>query len=135
MKTYPAWVMLSVGLLLSIFASLQVKHAIEQEALRQFEFTSDQIALKIRERLDAHALILQGGAGLFAASVSVDRNEWRSFVEKLRTHEYLPSVQGIGFAQVISPGQLASHVAGIRAEGFPDYSVRPAGDQSIPIEV
>lgn len=130
MKTYRAWIMLGTGMLLSIFAGLQVKHAIEQEALRQFEFTSDQVALKIRERLDAYALILQGGSGLFAASARVDRNDWRSFVEKLRTHEYLPSVQGIGFAQVISPDQLASHVAAIRAEGFPDYSVRPAGDRA-----
>jgi len=40
-------------------------------------------------------------------------------------------VQGIGFSQVIPPQQLAAHIAGIRAEGFADYTVRPAGERAI----
>jgi len=130
-KTALAWIVLALGLLVSVVGGLQVKHLIEQDAARQFGYRCDQVALKIGERLGAYALILRGGAALFAASRTVDRNEWRAYVETLRASGSVPGVQGIGFAQVIAPDQLAAHVAGIRAEGFPDYSVRPPGDRAL----
>jgi PAS domain S-box-containing protein len=131
LKTYHAWLMLGIGLLASVFAGFQVKQAIERDAARRFEFTSAQVVLRIQERLAAYALILQGGAALFAGSSSVDRKEWRAFVQELSAHESVPGVQGIGFSKIVPAQQLAAHVAGIRAEGFPDYTVRPQGDRAI----
>ena len=96
-----AWIALAVGLLVTVFASLQVKQGIEQETMRQFALTCDQITLKTNERLDNYALILRGGAALFAGSNSVDRNEWRAYVEKLRAGKNVPDAQGIGFSLVI----------------------------------
>ena len=126
-----AWLALVIGLVLTVLASLEVKQAIEQDAKEGFAFTSDQVTLKIQERLDAYALILKGGAGLFAASDSVSRREWQAYVEKLRAQDSIPGVQGIGFSQVIPAQQLAAHIAKIRAEGFPDYTVRPAGERAL----
>ncbi|MDD1627975.1 MAG: hypothetical protein LUQ26_10975 [Methylococcaceae bacterium] len=63
------WLALGVGLLATVFASLQVKQDIEQEAVRQFAFTCDQVILKIHERLGAYALILRGGGAIFAMPV------------------------------------------------------------------
>ena len=125
------WIAFGVGLVLTIVVSLEVKEAVEQEAVDEFAFTSDQVTLKIRERLDAYALTLKGGAGLFAATNAVDRREWQAYVEKLRTQDSVPGVQGIGFSQEIPPHQLAAHIARIRAEGFPDYTVRPAGERAL----
>lgn len=126
-----AWIALAVGLVLTMVASLEVKKAIEQDAESEFAFTSDQVTLKIQERLAAYALILKGGASLFAASNSVERREWQAYVEKLRSQDSVSGVQGIGFSQVIAPHQLAEHIARIRAEGFPDYTVRPAGARAL----
>ena len=130
-KTWPAWVALGIGLLATVFASLQVKQGIEHDAVRQFAFASDQVTLKIQERLGAYALILRGGAALFAASKAVERHEWRAYVEGLQAGGSVPGVQGIGFAQVILPHQLATHIARIRSEGFPDYTVRPPGERAV----
>jgi diguanylate cyclase (GGDEF)-like protein len=130
-KTWLAWIALGVGLLATVFASLQVKQGIEQEAVKQLAFTCDQVTLKIQERLGAYALILRGGGTLFAASVSVDRKDWRAYVEALRVGKNVPGVQGIGFAPVIPADQLATHIATIRAEGFPEYTVRPPGERAI----
>ncbi|MEI6036225.1 MAG: CHASE domain-containing protein, partial [Verrucomicrobiae bacterium] len=91
----------------------------------------DQVALKIQERLNAYALILRGGAGLFSAAGAVDRQAWRNYVETLRAQGSLPGVQGIGFSEVIRPDQLAGHIEGIRSEGFPDYSIRPPGERAV----
>jgi len=106
--SWPAWAMLGVGLLVTVFASLQVKHRVETDAVAQRVFSYDQATLKIQERLNAYALILRGAAGLFAASGTVDRQEWRAYVETLQPEKTIPGVQGIGFAQVIPPGQLTT---------------------------
>ena len=127
----PAWGALVIGLLLSVLLSFQVKQGIEDTAAREFSTSCDQIVFKVRERLDAYALVLRGGAGLFAASKDVGRHEWRSYVETQRASETVPGVQGIGFAQLIPPHQLAEHIARIRGQGFPDYSVRPPGERPI----
>ena len=126
-----SWIALAVGLVLTMVASLEVKQSIEQNAADELAFTSDQVTLKIQDRLEAYALTLKGGAGLFAASNAVDRRAWRAYVETLRTQDSLPGVQGIGFSQVIPPHQLAAHIARIRAEGFPDYTVYPAGERAL----
>jgi CHASE1-domain containing sensor protein/nitrogen-specific signal transduction histidine kinase len=130
-KTWPAWAMFVVGLLVTVFASVQVKQRTEAAAVQQVGFAYDQATLRIQERLNTYAQILRGAAGLFAASVSVERQEWRDYVKTLRTEEVVPGVQGIGFAQVIPPGQLGAHIAQIRQEGFPDYIVRPPGERAM----
>ena len=131
MKTTHAWAILVIGLLFTAFISLQVKRASEADAFEELGFACDQIVLKIHERLNAYALILRGGAGLFAATGSVDRQAWRNYVETLRVQGSVPSVQGIGFAEVIAPDQLPAHIARIRSEGYPEYTVRPAGERAI----
>ncbi|MCQ8104819.1 EAL domain-containing protein [Methylomonas sp. SURF-2] len=126
-----AWALLGCGLIATAFTGIQVARSIEQDAVRQFSFTCDQVGLKIQERLAAHALVLRGGVALFDASSAVTRHEWRAYAETLRAGDVIPGVQGIGFAQVIQPEQLADHIARIRGEGFPEYSVRPPGDRAV----
>ena len=126
-----AGITLAFSLLVTVFASLQVKQGIEQAAVRQFVFACGQVTLKIQERLDANALILRGGGALFAASKEVERKEWQAYVENLQAEQSVPGVQGIGFAQVIPADQLANHIAKIRSEGFPDYTVKPPGERTL----
>ena len=96
-KTCHAWLLLGIGLLASVLAGFEVKQNIERDAARRFEFTSGQVALKIQERLGAHALILQGGAGLFAGSSSVDRKEWRAYFEKRSANESVAAAYRTAF--------------------------------------
>ena len=129
-KTWPAWALFVVSLLVTVFVSLEVKQRIEIAAVKQVGFAYDQATLRIQERLHIYAQILRGSGGLFAASDTVSRAAWRAYVEKLHTEESVPGVQGIGFAQVISPGQLDAHIKRIR-QGFPNYTVRPPGERAI----
>ena len=128
--SWPAWAMLVTGLLLSVFASVEVKRGIETDAVKHFAFVCDQLTLKLRERLDAYALILRGGAALFAASATVERQDWRAYVDTLRAGGSIPGIQGIGFALLVPADRLATHVANIRSQGFPDYNVRPPGKRA-----
>jgi CHASE1-domain containing sensor protein len=131
LRSWLAWAVFVAALLATAIATLRVKERIEAEAVLQVGFSYEEATLKIEERLRSYAQILRGAAGLFAASTSVERQEWRDYVEALRTEESVPGVQGIGFAKLIAPGQLASHIASVRREGFADYTVRPAGERAV----
>lgn len=124
-----AWLVLVVGVLLTMLATVNQKRDVEDDAARQFAYSADQVTLKIRERLDSYELILRGGAGLFAASAEVTRRDWKTYVEETQAEKIVPGFQGIGFSKVIQPQELAQHIASVRAEGFPSYTVRPAGDR------
>lgn len=121
--------MLGLGLLTTAYASWWAKQAIDADALRQFAFSCDHVALTIKERLETYAMTLRGGAALFDASTSVTRRDWQVFTEALRAEDNIPGVQGIGFAEAIGPDRLADHIAQVRGEGFPDYRVHPAGER------
>lgn len=126
-KSGLAWLILVLGLLSSVFAGFQVKQSIEQQVIGQFAFVCDQITLKIQERLNAYALILRGGSGLFSASEDITRQDWRTYVETLRADKSIQGIEGIGFSTLIPAEQLEQHIAQVRQQGFPDYTVKPSG--------
>ena len=130
-RTALAVIALALMLLTTALAFLQVRRMIEAGARRQFAAACDRVAIKVDERLTAYALLLQAGKGLFAASESVARGEWKSFVAASKARKTVPGYQGIGFSLRIAPEDLESHVAKIRAEGFPDYQVRPPGPRDV----
>ena len=128
-NTWIAWVLLSAGLIVTIYASVSVVMNIDAEAKNEFEFACEHIEQWIDARMDAHEQLLMSTAALFAASDEVTREEWRDFVLQQKVEKHLPGIQGIGFALVIPGERLVQHTQEIRSQGFPDYNVRPEGDR------
>ena len=130
-KTFPAYVMLCITLLLTVLASLYTLQSDEANKASDFSFVSDQVTIKIQDRLTAYALILKGAGALFATKDSVDRQKWRTYTEALQVRGAFPGVKSIGFTQLIPASELAAHVSRIRGEGFPKYAVYPDGKRSV----
>ncbi len=130
-RTAIAVIVLAIMLFITVLAFLQVRHLIDAGARRQFAAACDSVAIKVEERLTAYTLLLQTCKGLFAASESVERGEWKTFVAASRAGETVPGYQGIGFCLRVAPQDLESHTATIRAEGFPDYEVKPPGPRDV----
>ena len=122
---------LVAGLLATSIATVQVKQVIEREVLAEFAAACDQTVLRIQDRLAAYALVLRGGAALFGTSSTVERRDWRVYVETLGAERSIPGMQGVGFARVIPAEHLPAHISRVRGEGFPEYSVSPAGEREI----
>ena len=120
---------LAAGLLVTGIVVFYAKTDAERAAVREFEFTGEEIRLDIEARLRACAQVLRSGAALFNASASVEREKWRAFNHGLQLEQQLPGIQGVGFAPLIPRTQLAEHEQMIRREGFPDYQVKPTGDR------
>jgi len=114
--------MLAAGV---VWDGLAERH--RRDLTEYFEFEAAEIALRIEERFRGHRQVLRGARALYAASESVDRAEWREYVRGLQLEVDHPGIQGVGFAQRVRPQVLAEHVAAVRAEGFADYRVWPAG--------
>ncbi|MBN8442167.1 MAG: CHASE domain-containing protein [Thauera sp.] len=118
-----ALVIAVIGALLASWFTLHKRH--EQNLRGHFELETQRLTTKVGERMAAYAQILRAGAGVMAASDGVSRAEWARFYEMLDLKRAHDGIQGVGFAQYIPREQLGRHVQAIRAEGFPDYAVRP----------
>ncbi len=133
-STWMAWVLLSVGLFITIYATISAKMDVEAGAKREFEFACTQIELRIDARMAAHAQILMSGSALFEATDfkavdEITREDWHAYTWRQKVEQFLPGVQGVGFALVIPRERLARHIQEIRIQGFPDYNVKPEGDR------
>lgn len=126
-----AWAVLIAGLVLVMLVWTSLRDERARSADAQFELHTHEVVAAIKRRLRDHEQILLGGAGLFDSSSEVTRAQWRTYVERLRLAKNYPGIQGVGFSQAIPSAMLAAHVAGIRSEGFPEYTVRPAGDRPL----
>lgn len=126
-----ALLVLSAGALLTFFTAHQRYISVQSAAVQQFITVSNQTTIKINERLSARALNLINGVALFAASNGVTRDEWRTYVSYLLAEGTLAGVQGMGYAKLIKPDDLQKEIRSVRAEGFPDFTIRPPGERDV----
>ena len=116
-----------VALAITFLAWRYTSHSAERLANERFHTRVVQIDTAIQDRMLAYEHVLRGGVGLFAASNNVSRQEWHNYVANVQLHENYPGIQGMGFSLWIPPSGLTAHITQIRHEGFPDYTVKPAG--------
>lgn len=85
---------------------------------------ADAIAVKLKEDIDT----INGVAGLFNAAGSVSRQEFARYFQSLRPDgDSLAGIQGIGFTRFVAGGDWQAQIDAVRAEGFPDFTITPAG--------
>jgi CHASE1-domain containing sensor protein len=97
---------LIAGLLLTILTVLFNRQNIKQAARQDFEYSCNQLRVKIETRLDQHAQLLRGGKGLYTVSDTITREKWRDYYATIKLPTYLPGIQGFGYSQIIRPGQI-----------------------------
>lgn len=114
--------------LTGLFWQQSISNANKQATI-QFRGDTDSLQSTISNELSSYIKALQGAKGLFAASDEVERSEWTAYVGGLGLAQNYPGMQGIGFAQMISPTEKNAHVALIRSQGFPAYTIQPEGDR------
>ena len=94
-----------------------------------FDFRVREANSRIERRMMTYEQILRGAEGLFAASISVERDEFRAYVAALRLEQNYPGIQGVGFSLIVPAAGKNEHTAALRKEGFPTYAIRPEGER------
>ncbi len=130
-RDWKAWLILLVGLLLTYRATTVTYREVDLQARTEFEDVCDEINMKISARLQAHGLFLRSAAAFVESSDTVTRLAWKLFNLGAKINHDLPGLQGVGYLAIVPANQLQCHVQKIRKEGFPDYSIRPAGNRPV----
>lgn len=126
-----AWLALVACLGLTIMAYVAVDSASYKAADDKFKSRVFEISEAIEWRFAAYAQTLNGGLGLFRAAEPVSREAWRIYVETLDIERLFPGIQGIGFAEWVTPQRRAEYEENVRDEGFPDFQIRPPGSREL----
>jgi signal transduction histidine kinase/CHASE1-domain containing sensor protein/DNA-binding response OmpR family regulator len=113
---------------LTFVAAYHARQNSQQEAWNRFERLADRLTLDLQRRMNQVVYGLNGARGMYAASKSVERAEFRAYVESRNLPVEFPGALGFGFMQRVPRAELEGFVAGERADGAPDFAVKATGD-------
>ena len=122
-----AWIILASSLILTICAWFISTSYVERRALDKFEFKAQEIAQAIEDQMLVYEQVLRGGVAFFDSSDFVSREEWKTYVDTLDLSTHWPGIQGLGYAVPVKPESLEKHIAEVRSQGFPEFTVKPPG--------
>ena len=107
-----------------------VLQGVRQKDSERFSQDVQKISEIITSQLGTYRNAFGGISGLFAASGTITRSEWESYTGAFNLAQNYPGVRGISFVAHVVPENKVSHIRSVRAEGFPDYNIFPAGDRT-----
>ena len=123
----------ATGVVCSIAAFLYVRRAVELQEDARFRQVITGSSDAVRDRLHAYTGMLRATRGFFEAlGREPEPSEFHAFVEGLEIGRFYRGVQGLGWARVLRPGELAAHTEEVRrATGQPGYRVWPEGRRDL----
>jgi signal transduction histidine kinase len=128
-RTAVAYVVLGAALVLTGLAFLYVRHNVEEREHERFEEITLSTERAVDRRMQTYIDAMLDGRGLFAASESVTREEWEDYVAGSDLERRYPGIQAIAYAERVPLEDREAHERRIRAQGFPSYALRPAGER------
>jgi signal transduction histidine kinase len=128
-KTAVAYVVLGAALVLTGLAFLYVRHNVEEREHERFEEITVSTERAVDRRMQTYIDAMLDGRGLFAASESVTREEWEDYVAGSDLERRYPGIQAIAYAERVPLEDREAHERRVRAQGFPSYALRPAGER------
>ena len=119
---------LLVGLGLTSLGVYQARQYYETEARLRFERLAERLSNEVQRRMNQPVYGLKGARGVYAASKSVERLEFRAYVASRDLPAEFPGALGFGFIQRVPRADLEKFIAVERADNAPDFTVATSGD-------
>ena len=118
---------LVVGLGATAAALLWQQQDLQARAKNRFEQQVERIEADVKHYLNLPFTGLKGAAGVYAASASVERAEFRAFVESSNVGLEYPGIRGFGFVERVKSGAVEAFVAAQRRDGSAGFKVKNRG--------
>ena len=119
-----AWFVLAISLAASAGVwRIAWKHA-KSEAGKEFERETGRITAALKERMSIYEDVLHGAAGLFAASLSVERAEWRAYLRSVSIEARFPGIDGVGFMAYVPRAGLSNFLEITRKDKPSHFAVQ-----------
>ncbi|CAM2881994.1 CHASE domain-containing protein [Rariglobus hedericola] len=119
----PPVLIIIAGLTASIWSAHQAGTIYFEQAHDRFDRLAERLSRDLVRRANLPVSGLKGARGVYAASKSVERSEFRAYVESRDFHSEFPGVLGFGFIQRVQRTDLDAFVAAERADDAPDFNV------------
>lgn len=126
-----AVLMLILFLAVTVVAWLHARNITRERARILFEHQSAEIASMIRERMNIYTNMLYGAVALFAASKSVERDEFYAYFEQLKVFERIPGIVALRFIERVKKENMEAFIQSVREDrtvsetGYPDFTIHP----------
>ena len=122
-----AWIALIIPLFLTYLGWRNANADTESDAFRSFDFKIRETNLTILKRMHAYEQVLLGGIGMFSASDTVTRGEWKVYVENLLIGKNFPGILGIGYSYSFPHSDSLKIVRFMQSEGYSNFRIWPEG--------
>ncbi|MGH9908811.1 MAG: CHASE domain-containing protein, partial [Pyrinomonadaceae bacterium] len=116
---------LAGGLLFTFVVSYHLFSVAEAEDGARFRALAQEVHYSIESRLETYTALLRAGTGLFAASETVNQDEFKSFIQRLDLAAHYPGVRVIGFSLRFRPEEMATLIESRKRAGMSDFRVWP----------
>lgn len=120
----PYFVLLTCLLTTSLFAYYVARSAEAKDRTR-FSNSVHEINSTIQANLDTYTALAHATTGLFAASHSVEFDEFHRFVQQLELRERYQGIQGLGFVARLRADQRTPFIELLRRQGVKDFHIFP----------
>ncbi|TBW50551.1 response regulator [Marinobacter halodurans] len=132
----PPWLVLMAALALTALAWRVTTNNLEEDAERRFDYLSNEISMRITDRIHDYQQVLRGAVGLFYGSDTVTAGDWRRYVRELRINENYPGIQGVGYAAYLDGVDARNGFERqMRRQGYADFAIEPEGIRTIYVPV
>ncbi len=118
------WFVLVLGLVLTGVATAYVSQSSIQVDRLRFERWVRDATADVLGGMRRQITLLEGVAGLFAASEAVSLRDFRAYVNRLNVAEHYPGLRGVGFAKRVPVAGAAEAERRVRAER-PGFTIWP----------
>lgn len=122
----------------TVFSVFAIERGEAERRAVELDTRATAIAFALERRANASSAYLRAGAALLSTRADVPEADFRRFVSELRLDEDYRGAEGIGWAQVVRPAELASFEVqlGLRnLEDPPRIYPRPDGSQPYAVPV
>lgn len=117
------------GIAVSLLLYMIVARVVDDKSTVQFEHQAEHARLAIQTRMRSYIEVLRGAAALYTARNDIGRTEFAAYVRELDLGRSFPGINNLNYAQFVPHRDREAYVARIRAEGYPEFDIRPAGER------
>jgi signal transduction histidine kinase len=124
-----AYVVLVGALILTGLAWYYVSQNLRAQEQARFDEAVQTTQWAIDRRMSAYVDAMLNVRGLFAASESVERDEFGKYVDGTDLRRRYPGVQAVGYSERVGSEEKDEFESEVREEGFSDYALMPDGER------
>ena len=125
----PAAAVLAIAFTFTIGAWWATCQYVKLKAQPQFDFEVQRLQNAIADRMQSKEAALRGARGLFAASESVERDEWLAFLKELNPGGSDAPLESMAFIAVVREADRDAFFDGLKKQGVQPFPITPAGER------